>query len=76
MNEVNIKDLLEQRIDIILKNAHRRLRHRYKGVPLWSFISDMTSFGSTYSCKVCSLFNWNSSQEANKPIKIKEKSDD
>lgn len=63
-----LNPLLDGRIKIILKNAHSRLRRKYKGVPLWSFISEMTGRGSTYSMKICKEFGWDAYRDASKPI--------
>ncbi len=52
----------------ILRNAHRLLRSKYRGVPLWSFISELTGHGSGYSCQVAKECGWDPCQDAGKPI--------
>lgn len=51
-----------------LRNAHGLLRRQYKGVPLWSFIADITSHGCGYSIEICKACGWNPDQDAGKPI--------
>lgn len=46
-------------IEIMLRNAHRMLRRKYTVVPLWSFVSDITSKGSTSSAMLCTELGWN-----------------
>jgi|KBSSwiStaDraftv2_1062776.scaffolds.fasta_scaffold4590899_1 hypothetical protein len=45
---------LEQRPrDLILRNAMRLLRAKYRGRPAWALVQDITGFGCTYSMEVC-----------------------
>lgn len=53
---------------LVLTNAHKLLRRRYKNVPLWSFISDLTGHGSGYSSDLCKACGWNADQKGNLPI--------
>lgn len=52
----------------ILQNAHRQLRGRYRGVPLWSFIADMTGHGSGFSAQIAKECGWNPTQDAGKAL--------
>ena len=70
MDDIELGLLLGKRIPLLIKNAHYRLKRKYKGVPLWAFVGDMTSFGSTYSIMVCKMFGWNPEQDAG--VKIEE----
>lgn len=42
---------------IIIKNAHVLLRHKFRGMVLWSLVSDITGHGSGYSAQVCESAN-------------------
>lgn len=41
--------LTAARQKLLIENVHRIMRERYKGVALWSFISDITGHGCGYS---------------------------
>ena len=67
---VSVKQLLFNRLEIIMRNAHKGMRRKskYKGVPLWSFVSDLTGHGSTYSMKICKALGWDADQNTSKPL--------
>lgn len=52
----------------VLMNVHERLRSRYKSVPLWVFIREMTSHGAGHSHLICMANGWNPDQEASMPL--------
>lgn len=39
----------------MILNTHAQMRHKqkYKSVPLWAFVSDITALGSTSSAELC-----------------------
>lgn len=47
----------------IIKNCHALLRHKFRGSPLWSMVSQITGHGSGYSHEICKSANLNPSQE-------------
>lgn len=49
--------------ETIILNAHMRLSKKYKGVPLWSFISDICAVGSHSACDICRELGWNPHQD-------------
>lgn len=49
---------------IIILNAHRIMRHKYRGRPLWALVSDITGHGAGYSWDVCDSANLNGGQNA------------
>ena len=68
-----IKDawpLSEIRQKLMLENAHSLLKSkpRYRGVPLWSMVSDLTGHGSRYSIEVCKRCGWSPDREARLPL--------
>lgn len=65
---VKARRMIEDRAEGILKSAHRQLRRKYKGRPLWSFVADMTGHGSTYSTQICKGLGWNPEQDAGSEI--------
>ncbi len=42
-----------QRLTTMISCAHRLLRSRYRGSPLWALVSDLTGHGSTISAEIC-----------------------
>lgn len=42
---------------IVIINAHAMLRRRYKQIPLWCLVSDLTGHGSGFSADVCRSAN-------------------
>lgn len=38
---------------IMLRNAHRLSRHKYRKVPLWAFVSDVCGVGCTSAIAIC-----------------------
>ena len=44
-----------QQARLVIKNCHLLLRknRRYKGLPLWSMVSDIAGHGSGYSIEIC-----------------------
>ncbi len=42
---------------IVIINAHALLRHKYRGVPLWCMVSDLTGHGSGYGAQICRSAN-------------------
>lgn len=46
-----------QRARIIIKNAHALLRHKFRGIVLWSLVSQITGHGSGYSSQICETAN-------------------
>ena len=46
-----------QRARIIIKNAHALLRHKFRGIALWSLVSQITGHGSGYSSQICETAN-------------------
>lgn len=42
-----------ERLRCLIMNAHRLLRPKYRGSPLWALVSDLTGYGSTTSCHIC-----------------------
>lgn len=53
---------------IMLRNAHRLLRNKYRRMPLWSFISDITGHGSGYSCRIAKECGWEPCQYGHLPL--------
>ena len=66
--EISVIKILSDRIEIIMRNAHKGMRRKYKNIPLWSFVSELTGHGSTYSIKICKGLGWNPDQDASKPL--------
>ncbi len=62
----------ESRQKLMIFNAHTKLRLRlkYKHVPLWSFVSDLTSHGSGYSAAICRANGWNPDQDAGLKLEL------
>ena len=54
--------------ETLLRNAHRLLKTKYRNVPLWSFIADLTGHGSTYSAEIATHFEWDPFAPASKDI--------
>lgn len=50
----------------IILNCHRLLRHKYRRVPLWALVSDITGFGSTTSTQLCNDIGLDPHQNAGK----------
>lgn len=67
-DDISIWPLEESRQKLVLKNAHRLLRRHYKGVPLWSFISEMSGHGSGYSAEICKAIGWDAHQDGSKSL--------
>lgn len=42
---------------IIIKNTHQILRYKYRGVPLWVMVRDISGHGSGYSAEICRSAN-------------------
>jgi len=70
---LKLPENLHGRLEIIFRSAHRLLRHKYRKVPLWAFVSDLTSYGHTYSVEVCRHFGWDAHQDGS--IKLAPKSE-
>ena len=67
MSEDNIptpEEMLTPRLRHIIRNAHKMGRPKRKGQPLWSFVSDLTSHGSTYATIICRFVGWEPNQDA------------
>lgn len=41
------------RLTALISNAHRLLRRRYKGLPLWVLVRDLTGNGASTSVALC-----------------------
>lgn len=56
--------------EFILRCVHNQTRRlsRYRKVPLWGWVSDMTSFGCTYSHRICHDLGWNPAANASDPL--------
>lgn len=48
---------------VMLLNAHAHLRKKYRKVPLWAFVSDITGHGSGYSCDIAREQGWDPHQD-------------
>lgn len=59
---------------MIIKNCHALMRHKYKGMSLWSMVGDITGHGSSYSIEICRTANLDPHQPcaANKLLDLKE----
>jgi len=55
-------EALPRRMLIILHSRFGK-KAKWKGSPLWTFISDITAHGSTYSCDICHALGWNPHQD-------------
>lgn len=42
-----------ERLTVLISNAHRLLKARYRNSPLWSLVSDLTGHGSQASAELC-----------------------
>lgn len=51
------------KLEFVLRNAHRLLRMKYKGRPLWSLVRDVSGCGSTVSRKLCARYGWDADQD-------------
>lgn len=51
------------RLRCLFQNAHRLLKRRYSGLPLWSLVSDLTGYGSTVSGEICMRLNLDPHQD-------------
>ena len=63
--------LLRQRDpEIMLRNAHRLLcrEPKFHSTPLWYLVSEITSYGSTYSNQLCRELGWNPNALTNEPL--------
>lgn len=45
-----------------------RNMRRYRGMPLWSFIADITAHGSGYSIAICQHFGWDPHAPASRKL--------
>ena len=52
----------------LLLNAHSKMRNKYRRIPLWSFVSDVTGHGSGYSSQICHECGWVPDQDGSKPL--------
>jgi hypothetical protein len=50
--------ITDKDFEYTIRNVFVRLKHKYKRVPFWSFISEITGKGSTASREICSHFGW------------------
>lgn len=50
------------RLTALIANAHRLLRRRYKGLPLWALVSDLTGNGGSTSVALCREAGYDPSQ--------------
>lgn len=57
-----------ERVKELILSAHNQLRKQFKGVPLWSFVGNLTHHGSGYSHKICEANGWNANQDASLPL--------
>lgn len=49
---------------LIILNVHRIVRHKFRRIPLWSLVSDVTGHGSGYSYDICLSANLDPNQYA------------
>lgn len=49
---------------IIIINCHAMLRHKFKQVPLWSLVGNITGHGSGNSIEICRSANLDPNQSA------------
>lgn len=42
-----------ERLKCIIQNAHRLLKNKHKGQPLWVIVSELTGHGSQVSAQLC-----------------------
>jgi hypothetical protein len=42
-----------ERLKCIIQNAHRLLKNKYRGQPLWVIVSELTGHGSQISAQLC-----------------------
>ena len=74
MSEINAElgkeKLAKLTVERVLRNAHQSFRNanRCKGVPLWSFVADLTQHGSGYSIAICLALGWNPDAKASDPL--------
>jgi hypothetical protein len=54
--------------ETLLRNAHRLCKAKYRGVPLWAFVRDLTGHGSTVSIAVCHALGWNPHESGAKTL--------
>ena len=52
-----------QRLTVLIANAHRLLRLRYRNSPLWGLVSDLTGYGSTSSAALCRAAGYDPHQQ-------------
>jgi hypothetical protein len=53
----------------MLRNAHAIAQpKRLRGIPLWSFVGDITSHGCGYSIRICRELGWDPDQPASEPL--------
>lgn len=64
----NCWPLSEARQRCMIQNVHRMVRQKYKGSPLWSFVSEATGHGSGYSIEICKINGWDAFQPGHKPM--------
>ncbi len=50
------------RLTALISNAHRLLRRRYKGMPLWVLVRDLTGNGGSTSAALCREAGYNPNQ--------------
>ena len=50
------------RLTALISNAHRLLRRRYKGLPLWVLVRDLTGNGGSTSVALCREAGYDPSQ--------------
>lgn len=43
-------------------------KKKYRGLPLWSFVGELTGHGSGYSRDICMANGWNPVQSADKSL--------
>ena len=48
---------------IIILNTHSLLRHKFRGIVLWSLVSHITGHGSGYSYQICETANLDPNQK-------------
>ena len=44
------------------------MRNKYRNIPLWAFVSDITGHGSGYSSQICHECGWVPDQDGSKPL--------
>ncbi len=55
--------------EIMLRNAHRLTRHKYRGIPVWAFVSDVCGVGSTSAMEICKEIGWGPESSGGKRLR-------